>query len=231
MLWGRAHRCSSFKALNVIAGAGQCVHCNLSLSSNLSANAPSHPLSSCSSSSFTSSCSTSLPSVLLSSLSRSPRPSFFFSPPPPLLTSPFLSSQHVELTGGDWASSRLLPPQAPWHTASTQRSEVSTSGGADETLSVLREHTSPFLAVSNHLGSWVTELLQCAGLYVTPFEYLYMGTQTCVSTFPSHESLWHNVRCFESVSYSRDHRFHSIHSCKSKQFTAPGLEMMLSCFK
>ena len=93
MLWGWAHRCSSFKTLNVIAGAGQCVHCNLSLSSNLSANAPSHPLSSCSSSSFTSSCSTSLPSVLLSSLSRSPRPSFFFLlffflPP---LTSPFLS--------------------------------------------------------------------------------------------------------------------------------------------
>lgn len=61
----------------------KCVHCNLSLSSNLSANAPSHPLSSCSSSSFTSSCSTSLPSVLLSSLSRSPRPSFFFLSHPP----------------------------------------------------------------------------------------------------------------------------------------------------
>lgn len=153
MLWGRAHRSSSFKALNVIAGARLCVHCNLSLSSNLSANAPSHPLSSCSSSSFTSSCSTSLPSVLLSSLSRSPRPSFFF-----FLTSPFLSPRHVESTGGDWVSSRLLPPQAPWHTASTQRAEVAASGGADETLSALHEHTSPFLAVSKHLGSWVTEL-------------------------------------------------------------------------
>lgn len=73
----------------------KCVHCNLSLSSNLSANAPSHPLSSCSSSSFTSSCSTSLPSVLLSSLSRSPRPSFFFLSPPP----PHLSPRHSSPRG------------------------------------------------------------------------------------------------------------------------------------
>lgn len=230
MLWGWAHRCSSFKTLNVIAGAGQCVHCNLSLSSNLSANAPSHPLSSCSSSSFTSSCSTSLPSVLLSSLSRSPRPSVFFlfcffSPP---------SHLAVPLPRGTWSRPAVTESHlvcSPLRLPDTQHPHRGLRWRRVEELmkpSAQREHTSPFLAVSEHLGSWVTELLQCVGLYVTPFEYLYMGTQTCVSTFPSHESLWHNVRCFESLSYSRDHRFHS---CKTKQFIAQWLEMMMSCYE
>ena len=181
MLWGWAHRCSSFKTLNVIAGAGQCVHCNLSLSSNLSANAPSHPLSSCSSSSFTSSCSTSLPSVLLSSLSRSPRPSvfflfFFFSPLSPRRSSP---PRHVEPTGGDWVSSRLLPPQAPWHTASTQRAEVAASGGADETQRPAWTHLS-FLGsqrTSGLMSHWIITV--CGIVCDTLWVFIYGHPNMC----------------------------------------------------
>lgn len=151
------------------------MHCNLSLNGNPSVRAPVSPrllffffhlillYFSPLSLSFTISPSLTFPSPLMFSLSP------FSSHPAPHRT-----PTHTESTGSVGVSSHLLPPEASWHTACTERLSREPMK-----RTALYEHTSPFLAVSEHLGSWITELLQCVRIYTWTSTYLRAPKRAC----------------------------------------------------